>query len=389
MISPRAKRLYVISATIALSVLILGMSLLAPILSTAEDFSIYNTGWNGTSALAKSARSAGRLVPTFTIAATDSNLEVVHLPLDSFQLDPDSSSLIIIGPSKPFTPSEGKLVGDFVRKGGHLLLADDFGSGNSLLRAMNATSEFSGYLLLDLAYEKQPEFSVCFDFNSDNNVTMGVTTVLMNYPTTVVPGRNTTVLARSSIASYEDVNQDRLRTWSDPIGPFPVIAIERLGLGQILLISDPSIFINGMLKQAQNELLANNSMYFLSGSSENVFFDESHRNYFDPVSISILAIGQMSAEAKIAVVAIMTFVLLSLLTEYPRMASRRIFNRIARLWHGVFGRLFQKKKVPETTERLTDDELIVAVMERHPEWRRSMLRMLLAQAEYHRKTKGW
>lgn len=389
MTSARARRLYIITATITLSILILGLSLIAPLLSTSEDFSIYNTGWNGTSSLAVTVYRSGRMVPTLAVSSTDSDLTVVHLPLDTFDLDPAASSLIVVGPSKPFGEAEGKLVGDFVRSGGKLLLADDFGSGNSLLSGMNATCRFSNYLLMDLAFEKQPEFSVCFDIAKGYNVTAGVAALLMNFPSSIIAGSNTSVLANSSVASYLDIRGDRLRNWSDPIGPFPVIAIERMGLGQILLISDPSILINGMLKHADNELFANSSMLFLGEGRTQVFFDESHRNYFDPVTISITTLGQLNDFVKGFVLAMIAIVLITLLTDYPRIATREIFKRAAWLWHAILNAASRKGKAPGKAKPLTDEELMAAVMERHPEWRRSMLRSILVQAEYHRKTRGW
>jgi hypothetical protein len=389
MISARAKRLYVITATVTVAVLVLSLSLIAPILSTTEDFSIYNTGWNGTSALAISAYRSGSVVPTLALSSTGSDLTVVNLPLDSFDLDPATSSLIIIGPSKPFTASEGGLVGDFVRNGGRLLLANDFGSGNSLLEAMDATSRFSGHLLMDLAFEKKPEFSVCFDIDRNNNITEGVTAILMNFATTIEAGENTSVIAMSSVASYQDMHENRLRDWNDPLGPFPVIAMEHLGLGQILLFSDPSIFINGMLGQLDNELLANNTMLFIEGGAREVFFDESHRNYLDPVAVSVTTLGQFSDFAKGFMVALIAIVLLTFLTEYPRIAARDIFKRAVWLLRAILNILYRKRDVKGKPKPLTEDELIVAVMERHPEWKRSVLRNILVQAEYHKKGKGW
>ena len=389
MISSRAKRLYVITATMAVAMLILILSLVASILSTAEDFSIYNTGWNGTSELAIAAYRSGSVVPTLAISSTGSDLEVVHLPLGSFELDPAKSSLIIIGPTKPFTAEEGDLVGDFVRKGGRLLLANDFGSGNSLLRGMNASSRFSGNLLMDLAFEKQPEFSVCFDFNRDNNITTGVTTVLMNFATTIDMRGNSSEIAMSSVASYQDMNGDRLRNWSEPEGPFPVIATERLGLGEILLFSDPSIFINDMITRADNEVLANNSMLFVEEGGRDVYFDESHRDYFDPVTISVSELGHLSNLTKGVILSLITLVLVTFLTEYPKMIALAIVRRIVRLLRATLRVFSRKKRVKKKPRPLTTDELVTAVMEIHPDWRSNILRNILVQADYHKKEKGW
>lgn len=389
MISSAAKRFYAVAGTIAIAVLVLGLSLIAPILSTSEDFSIYNHGWNGTSSLAVSVYKSGRLVPTLEVSATGSDIEVTHLDFSSFDLDPAKSALIVIGPSKPFSTADGKKVGDFVRGGGRLLLADDFGSGNSLLQKMSAKSRFSGKLMLDLAFDKQPEFSVCFNISKTSSLMTGVTTLLMNFPSTINVSGSTTVLATSSVASYLDRNGNHLRDLDEPKGPFPVIAIERLGAGQILLVSDPSMLINGMLKQADNRVLANNSLSYLSAGREKVFFDESHRNYFDPISITMMMIGQASDVLKGGLIAVVMLVLLTVITDYPQRALRWIVRKILWIWHSLIGLIFRKREAVEEKKRLSDEELMVAVMGRHPEWRPGLLRMLLEQAEYHGKTKGW
>jgi len=52
----------------------------------------------------------------------------------------------------------------FLNEGGLLFLTDDFGTGNELLSGINATSRFSGNLLLDLSFEKSSKFVTVFDF---------------------------------------------------------------------------------------------------------------------------------------------------------------------------------------------------------------------------------
>jgi len=192
----------------------------------------------------------------------------------------------------------------------------------------------------------------------------------------------------SSVASYQDVYGDQVRKWRNP-HPYPLIAIEQMGLGQILLISDPSILINGMLRQLDNEILANNTLFFLGDGRNIVYFDESHRNYFDPVTISVITLGQLSDYVKGFVVALIAIVLLSFLTDYPRLATREIFNKSVWLWRSILNALSRKKAVRAAPSPLTDEKLVIAVMERHPDWKRNILTSLLAQAEYHRKIKWW
>ena len=65
-------------------------------------------------------------------------------------------------------------------------------------------------------------------------------------------------IASSSIASWLDSDANRAQDIGEPKGPFPVIARERLGQGSIILLSDPSVLINGMREQLDNAVLADN-----------------------------------------------------------------------------------------------------------------------------------
>lgn len=377
------------AVVVAVSILVLSLSLVAPVISTTTDFSIYNTGWNGTSDLAISAYKSGKLNPTFQLSTTGSDMEVTHMPLTSFDLIPDKSSLIVIGPTLDFTDAEGRMVGDFVRAGGKLLLADDFGTGNSLLRGMNATSRFSGELLMDLAFDKQPQFPLCFDINVKSNITGFVSTLLLNFPTSITVDWGTSVLAWSSIASFLDVNGDHLHDWAEPFKAHPLIAVEHMGDGSILLVSDPSMLINSMLDQADNRIFANNSMAFLSEAREKIFFDESHRDFFDPVTVSMQTVGGLPDLVKAVIITFVMFICVALLTDVPKRFFRWMLNGILWIWRSLLGIIFRRRKRTEPRRKLTDEELIIAVMGRHPEWRPGILRMLLEQAEYHGKTRGW
>jgi len=388
-VSSFAKRLYVVAIVIAVAALMLSLSLVAPILSTGTDFSIYNTGWNGTSKLAISAYSTGKLTPSFDLSYTGSDMEVTHLPLTSLTLDPAKSALIIIGPTVAFSDAEGELVGDFVRGGGKLFLADDFGTGNSLLQGMNATSRFSGYLLMDMAFDKQPQFPLCFDINAKSNITGKISTLLFNFPSSIVTTWDTQVLARSSVASFLDLNGNHLRDWTETFESRPLIAVERMGSGSILLVSDPSLLINGMLNQSDNQVFANNTMAFLVEGRESIFFDESHRNFFDPVTVSMQTVGGLPDIIKAIIIAFVMFICVALLTDAPRKVFRRMAEGVLWIWRSILGLVFRRKRREQPQRKLTDEELIRAVMGRHPEWRPGLLRMLLEQADYHGRTKGW
>jgi len=382
----RLSKGYAAIAIVAVAIALLGISMTAPVVSTTTDFSIYNSDWNGVSDLAILTYRAGKFAPTFEVRTTGTEISVAHLGLERISLDPATSALVIIGPTKSFSAADGTIVGDFVRNGGRLLLADDFGTGNTLLEKMNATSRFSKYLVMDLAYEKKPEFSVCFDIRPDP-VTKNISTVLLNYPSSIIVNSTTTqAFAYSSVASWLDTNNDRDQEWGEPRGPFPIMARERMGEGEILLLSDPSVLINGMSGYMNNSALGANLINEVSAERSEVFFDESHRNYFDPVSITTEFTGEVSPEGRFAIVAVAFVLTLWLSTDVVERSLALVYRKTAYAL-GRFVDLLglRRKPKPVSVEPMDIETIVNDTIAKHPEWRAGLLRYLLREGQRHGK----
>jgi len=371
----------------AIVVVLLIVSMAAPIVSTSADFSIFNSGWNGTSNLAILTYKTGKFAPDFQVESTGTEITVTQLGLDEISLDPVTSALVIIGPGKAFTSAEGRIVGDFVRNGGKLLLADDFGTGNSLLIGMGATSRFSNQLVMDLSFEKQPEFSVVYDLRTDP-VTRNVSTLLLNYPSSLTISGDTEAIAFSSVASWLDTNGNRLHEWGEPMGPFPIAAREPLGAGSILLLSDPSVLINGMAAHMDNEIFDANLIEDVCSVRTAVFFDESHRTFFDPIAVTMQFTGQVSNNAK-AIVAFLAFVfVLWIFTDVVDRTVAWTIRRTKVLLNVIaeaLGLGFFRKKAPSPIQAMRKEELFEKIVHEHPDWRTGLVRYLLRERERHGK----
>ena len=384
----RLRRGYAAVAVMTVAIAMLIISMTAPVASTSTDFSIFNSGWNGTSQLAVLTYQQGKFVPTLEFRSSGTEIAVEQLDLEDIALDPQSNSLVIIGPTKDFSTAEGKYVGDFVRAGGILLLADDFGTGNSLLEGMEAKTRFSEDLVVDLAYEKQPEFSVLFDIDQDP-MTNNVSTLLLNYPSSlVIDASTTTPIASSSIASWLDVNGNRQQEWGEPRGPFPMIAKESLGSGLIMLVSDPSVFINGMREYMDNSVFANNTINQVCAARESVYFDESHREFLDPISITLHYTGEVSTNVKAALAAVALFLTLWISTDLIDRLYAWIKRRTTRA-KAVFleilpERLFRRKE-EKAPSKADIDETVEKLIQEHPEWRTGLLTYLVRERERHGK----
>ena len=374
---------YVSIIVIGAAAVLLLVSMFAPAVSSSEDFAIYNTGWNGTSGLAVSTFELGKFSPSFELANTGTSMEVVQMGLEELDLEPVDSALAIIGPSVVFTAAEGELVGEFVRNGGILLLADDFGTGNTLLEGMGAKSRLSGKLAMDLAFNKKPEFSVCFDLRSDP-LTKNISALLLNYPSSIdIDATTTKPIAYTSVASWLDLNNDMLQEFGEPRGPFVLMARESLGAGSIVLLSDPSLLINGMQEYLNNSALSDNIVSEICTGRTSVFFDESHRNYFDPISITMEFTNSVSPNAKAGVV-LLTFVLvLWITTDYVDRVVSLAIRRVIVAYTWILKHIFRSSRKPTETHALSPEEIEEQLSERHPDWRPGLIRYMLKENERH------
>lgn len=379
---------YVATAILGIAVALLAVSMVAPLISTSADFSIYNSDWNGVSDLAVLTYKAGKFVPTFEVQATGTEISIANLGFEELDLDPTASALVIIGPGKTFSEADGRKVGDFVREGGRLLLADDFGTANTLLESMGATSRFSGQLLMDLAYEKKPEFSVCFDLRPDP-VTDGVRTILLNHPSSIVVNSTTTqVIAYSSAASWLDVNENRDQEWGEPRGPFPLLAREHMGTGEIMLLSDPSVLINGMNEYMNNSDLGYNLIAEVSKDRSEVFFDESHRDFFDPVSITMTFASDIPPEWRFIMVVLVFVLALWISTQVLESSLGYLYRSFlagVMAAAGALGLRFPRRAEPAPASQLDIERIVDQASEKHPEWRAGVLRHILKEGLRHSK----
>ena len=384
----RIKRAYISAAVLLLAVALFAVTMATPAFSSTNDFSIYNTGWNGASDIAVATYHLGRFAPALTVEATGTDLTIVNFDLFEMDLDPATDVLMVMGPTKTFTASESALVGSFVTAGGLLVLADDFGTGNSLLQGMGASSRFSGKLMMDLSFDRSPEFSVCFDLK-DDPLTVNVSRLLMNYPTSVsVSGPGTTAIAQSSVASWLDSDGDRTRDLGEPQGPFPLVVRERMGSGSILLLSDPSMLINGMVDELDNGVFADNLVTSMCSLRSSVYFDESHRDYFDPITATTEFTAEISDSDKFHVLIVAFALLVWISTDIIDRLVGTIVRGMRRVWGRLLRLVGREAREPEPIAPDTIDELLAEMMELHPDWKAGLLRHALRERQRHNEFLG-
>jgi hypothetical protein len=378
----RIKRGYIMATAVVALIGLTMLTMFSPVVSTTEDFSIFNTGWNGTSQLAVLTYETGKFVPSFKTETSGADITIAAMGLSELALDPATDAVAVIGPSDDFSEAEGKLVGAFLRAGGVVLVADDFGSGNSLLASVGAASRFSGKLVIDLSFEKKPQFPVCYDLRV-GDLTRNVSLLQLNYPSSITLGAGASGLAFTSSASWLDNDGNGLQDYGEPWGPFPVIATEQVGQGTLVLLSDPSVLINGMREQLDNARFADNLVSYISSSRTGVFFDESHRTYFDPVTVTTVFTGSVSNNWKGFILFAATFVTLWAVTDFVDRAFAWIAGSFRRAWSYISRRLGIGHREEPARPEVDIDALTQEVRGAHPEWREGVIRHVLKERRRH------
>jgi hypothetical protein len=351
-----------LSYALIAAVVVLALLISVPLLNTTrEDFSTYNTAWNGASdakALASSDGYTTRSV--FALSEIGSSGDGVL-----FMLNPNSS----VG----FAGGDVGTLHSFVQNGGVLVLANDFGNGNAVLSGLGVSGEarFNGSLLEDNV-SKGVDAAHPFVTNiTASGLTAGVHELYFNYGTVLdTSGGNVTVLARSAPTSYLLTPAGGNATVSAPAGALPVLATLDYGKGRIVLLSDPSVFINGMLGEVDNQQLFSSMLANLTGGDTAVpiMFDESHRA--SPPVWSLLY-DRINADDTIKYTVVVLFSAAFVIGINATALVRR---------------RQRKDRGPAPNEVPVNEEAVITdIVRAHPEWRRSSVKGFLKQLQQRRR----
>ena len=217
-----------------------------------------NTDWNGCSEI-------------FQMYANTTLLTSYDVALPNGR----GSLLAIIGPNLEFTSHDASMIRTFLEGGGTLLLADNFGTGNQLLGALEVNARISGKPVADLYfYTRNPQFPVAYDF-SPSPLTANLTAIVFNRPSYLSAANSSvTILASSSPFSFIDLDQGH-PVANETVSSYPMIATSNIGRGLLILIADPNVFTNEMLGLLDNTLLLRNLM---RGHSHLIIDVAHHRN---------------------------------------------------------------------------------------------------------------
>jgi len=328
----------------------LGVALVVAVGTSTASFGVYNAGWDGASQLREEARAVG------------AESEIVRNTTRYASVTANGTIAVVISPEGSYGPESTTRLRRFVRQGGTLLVADDRRSrANELLAALGVRVRLDGRTLRDDRYNYRSSALVVARNVSERPLTRDVDQLTLNYGTALnlsraeVPGPNrTTILANTSEFAYLDTNGNGEIDGNESLGQYPIVTTEPVGEGRIMVVSDPSMFINAMLDRPDNRAF----LRAVLGSHERVLIDDSHTTRLPPLAAAVLAIRDSPA---------MQLLLGGLALAVVGLCGRRpwwLRRPIARL-RGVLER---DDADTNLTTTIGQSEIAAFVAQRHPDW---------------------
>lgn len=322
-------------AVLAVFAGIVGLGLLVAVSTSGVAFGTYNPSWDGTTDLRSMADERGTDTGFVQNASTYRSLQ------------PDGTLAIVLSPDESYGDGDARAMRQFVANGGTLLVATDFGStGNALLADVGASARVDGRPLRDeQIYGASPAFLEATNV-SDHPLTAGVDRLTLNHGSSVTTGSgNVTTLVATSPFAYHDENQNDELDDTESVGSYPVATVEPVGDGQIIVVSDPSMFINTMLEADGNSAFATN----LIGTHDRLMVDVSHASSLPPLAALLLSIRESAV-----VQLLLGGTVVVVVTRWEEVAS-------------VAQSVFDRRQRPSSTG-VDREAIVAAVRDRHPEW---------------------
>lgn len=316
-------------------------------------FGTYNAKWDGASDLRE-------------IASEEGAEPVIALNTTAYMTaDPNGTVAVILSPDEPYTPGQRTRVAEFVRAGGTLVVAEDFGSQTRpLLAALGVETRVTGVPLRDeQEYYRSPAFPVATNV-SESPATEGVDALTLNHGSSLrtdASENNTTVLVSSSDLAYLDRNRSESLDESEELASRPVVVREQIGNGTVFVVSDPSIFINAMLERPGNERFARN----LVAGADTVLLDYSHLSGQPPLMVAVLTLQDTPFWQA----------LLSALGLGAVVWSGRLRTGLRRLADRVGGS--DQPADNPSLEAADPEEIVAYLSRRHPNWDEERLRRVM------------
>jgi hypothetical protein len=183
----------------------------------------------------------------------------------------DRSLLIVAGIERPYTKDEIASISKFLEHGGKLLLADDRGYSEPLLKKLGMNLKINTSKVYSPSYLKNPDFIELSGYLDSGPISNQDYTVLSDKPATFegsIPG---TIFLTTDNDTWIDTNGNKERELNEPLRTY----IVGFFVNGNTYLSDPSVFINDMWVRDQNALLGRDIVRAMLPYGGKVIFEES------------------------------------------------------------------------------------------------------------------
>lgn len=332
----------VILLVIVMTVLLVWFEATGPI---QDDFQLENTSANGTSML---------------LTQNVQSLNVSLQELAANKTEVHSSALAFLAPRIVFSNDEVTAVQQFLTAGGTVLIADNFGAGNTLLAGLGVPIRFGNATIVDsLFYEGTPDFPVVYDL-SPEMVAQGVKELVLNRGVPLqILSQSVKVFGSTSPFSFVDLNSNGQRDPGEPTGPLPVFAELTVGAGSLYVFSSPGTLSNGMLHTQDDARL----LQTLAGGRR-VFLDQSHLG------------ASFSTQIRISLRGLFEAIATSALDQPTKLSIASLSAAGMLVWY--LSPKIQKELAPKRTaqEIRLEPKTIEEILQAHPTWSRAKLEQI-------------
>ena len=332
----------------------LGLGVAASSSTTA--FDPYNPSWDGSS--------------EFVAMADDDpsiDLQISQSTAGYDDVDPAETTSFIIAPTEPYG-EDADAITDFLAEGGTVVVFDNVETGgNELLEQVGASARIDGKIVRDEeANERGPLMPVASNATTHER-TAGVDQITLNYASGIEPGDATVLVETSEYAYLVEDPETTLEDEDDvDLSATPVVTIESVGNGEVVVVSDPSITTNAMLTEPDNTAFLE-AQY---DGEETLLLDHSHTADFPPLSSLLLTI-RSSTGLQGALGLLAVGLVLATITGHTRHATRGISRRL--------GQTFQRKDRNQGLDaKLSNDEWETLLRRRHPDWDEAKVQRVIA-----------
>lgn len=322
--------------------------------SSSAAFGPYNDDWDGTSRVRAVAD------------ATGTEISLVRETTAYSSASPDETVALVLSPDAVYRPKSAARVTDFVRSGGTLVVAADFGPhANELLRSLDADARIDGRPLHDVRSNYRSTAMPVATTVTNHSLVAGVDSVTLNYGSAVEP-HGATPLLNSSEYAYLDTDRNGELGENESLGSYPVATVEQVGGGRVVVVADSSAFINAMVDRPGNRRFVR----VLLAQHDRLLFDYSHTGALPPLMLALLVVrGSPAAQ----------FGLGALVVAVLAVWSRRPDSLDALRSLGG-----QSESDPKADVRVSASELAAHLERQHPEWERERVERVVSALERRR-----